>query len=68
MARGIIIKLVYILIYFFCSLWGPKSKGGGDFVKAYEVMYIVKPVEEEAVEGVVAKFENLINNNGGNVE
>ena len=37
-------------------------------MKAYEVMYIVKPVEEEAFEAVVAKFENLINNNGGNVE
>ena len=37
-------------------------------MNAYEVMYIVKPVEEEAFEAVVAKFENLINNNGGNVE
>ena len=34
----------------------------------YEVMYIVKPVEEEAYEAVVAKFDNLINKNGGNVE
>ena len=31
----------------------------------YEVMYIVKPVEEEAFEALVAKFDNLINNNGG---
>lgn len=37
-------------------------------MKAYEVMYIVKPVEEEAFEAVVAKFDNLINNNGGKVE
>ncbi len=37
-------------------------------MKAYEVMYIVKPVEEEAFEAVVAKFENLITANGGNVE
>ncbi len=36
-------------------------------MKAYEVMYIVKPVEEEAFEAVVAKFENLINTNGGNL-
>ena len=37
-------------------------------MKAYEVMYIVKPVEEEAFEAVVAKFDALINNNGGKVE
>lgn len=37
-------------------------------MKAYEVMYIVKPVEEEAFEAVVDKFENLITANGGNVE
>lgn len=34
----------------------------------YEVMYIVKPLEEEATNAVIAKFETLINNNGGNVE
>jgi len=37
-------------------------------VRTYEIMYIVKPVEEEAFEAVVAKFENLITNNGGTVE
>ncbi|MBO5167736.1 MAG: 30S ribosomal protein S6 [Phascolarctobacterium sp.] len=37
-------------------------------MKAYEIMYIVKPVEEEAFEAVVAKFDNLITANGGNVE
>ena len=36
--------------------------------KAYEIMYIVKPIEEEAFEAIVAKFENLITANGGNVE
>ncbi|MCD8198639.1 MAG: 30S ribosomal protein S6 [Phascolarctobacterium sp.] len=34
----------------------------------YEVMYIVKPIEEEAFEAVVSKFENLITANGGTVE
>lgn len=34
----------------------------------YEVMFIVKPAEEEAVEAVAAKFENLIKNNGGNID
>ncbi|MBP2655928.1 MAG: rpsF [Firmicutes bacterium] len=34
----------------------------------YEVMFIVKPAEEEAVEAVFAKFENLIKNNGGNID
>lgn len=34
----------------------------------YEVMYIVKPAEEEAVEAVVAKFDTLIKNNGGTID
>jgi len=37
-------------------------------VREYEVMYIVKPVEEEAFEALVAKFDNLITANGGTVE
>ena len=37
-------------------------------MKAYEVMYIVKPMEDEAFEAVVTKFEGLISNNGGTVE
>jgi len=34
----------------------------------YEVMFIVKPAEEEAVEAVAAKFESLITSNGGTVD
>jgi small subunit ribosomal protein S6 len=34
----------------------------------YEVMFIVKPAEEEAIEAVVTKFENLIKNNGGTID
>lgn len=34
----------------------------------YEVMFIVKPAEEEAIDAVVAKFENLIKSNGGNID
>lgn len=34
----------------------------------YEVMFIVKPAEEEALNNVVAKFENLVKANGGAVE
>ena len=34
----------------------------------YEVMYIVKPLEDEAFEAVVKKFEDLIAANGGTVE
>lgn len=37
-------------------------------MKAFEVMYIVKPIEESAFEAVVAKFEKLITDNGGKVE
>ncbi|EGO65696.1 30S ribosomal protein S6 [Acetonema longum] len=34
----------------------------------YEVIFIVKLAEEEAMNGVIAKFESLIQNNGGSVE
>jgi len=34
----------------------------------YEVMFIVKPAEEEAIEAVATKFENLIKNNGGTID
>ena len=37
-------------------------------MKEYEVMFIVKPILDDAFEAVVAKFEALINNNGGSVE
>jgi len=37
-------------------------------VKKYEVMFIVKPAEEEALNNVVAKFENLLQANGATVE
>ncbi|MDO4178989.1 MAG: 30S ribosomal protein S6 [Phascolarctobacterium sp.] len=37
-------------------------------MRTYEVMYIVKPVEEEAFDAVIAKFDSLITANGGNVE
>lgn len=37
-------------------------------MRAYEVMYIVKPVEEEAFDAVVKKFDNLIAANGGAIE
>lgn len=37
-------------------------------MRQYEVIFIVKAVEEEAINAVVTKFENLITNNGGNVE
>jgi len=37
-------------------------------VRKYEVMFIVKPLEEEATNAVITKFESLINNNGGQVE
>ncbi len=37
-------------------------------MRVYEVMYIVKPIEDEQFEAVVSKFENLITANGGTVE
>jgi small subunit ribosomal protein S6 len=37
-------------------------------VRKYEVIFIVKPLDEEAINGVVAKFENIITTNGGNID
>ena len=37
-------------------------------MRAYEVMYIIKPVEDEVIDGVVAKFEKLLTDNGAPVE
>jgi len=37
-------------------------------VKNYEIMFIVKPLEEEATNAVITKFETLITVNGGTVE
>lgn len=34
----------------------------------YEVMYIVKPVEEEAYSAVVKKFDDLLTANGATIE
>lgn len=37
-------------------------------MKDYEIMYVVKPIEEDAFEAVVSKFNKLIIDNGGKVE
>ena len=37
-------------------------------MKNYEVMYIIKTMDEEATNAVISKFETLIANNGGTVE
>ena len=37
-------------------------------MRAYEVMYIIKPAEDEVIDGVVAKFEKLLTNNGAAIE
>ena len=34
----------------------------------YEVMYIVKPIEEEAFNAVVTKFDELLTSNGATIE
>lgn len=34
----------------------------------YEVMYIVNPLKRKLLKLLIAKFDNLINNNGGTVE
>ncbi|MDO4935135.1 MAG: 30S ribosomal protein S6 [Phascolarctobacterium sp.] len=37
-------------------------------MKKYEVLYVVKPVEDEVLNGIVKKFEDLITAKGGTVE
>lgn len=37
-------------------------------MRKYEVIFIVKPMEEEATNAVIAKFEALIANQGGTVD
>lgn len=37
-------------------------------MKSYEIMYIVKPYENEKFEKVIDKFNALITNNGGVIE
>lgn len=34
-------------------------------MREYEVVFIVRPLEEEETEAVIAKFQNLITANGG---
>ncbi len=37
-------------------------------MRKYEVVIIVKPGEEEAINATITKFENIIKNTGGNVD
>ncbi len=37
-------------------------------MRKYEVVFIVKPLEEEATNGVIAKFENLVAAQGGVID
>ena len=37
-------------------------------MKKYELVFIIKPMEEEATQAVIAKFETMVANNGGTME
>lgn len=38
-------------------------------MRKYEVMYIIRPdLDQEATKGLVEKFQNVITNNGGEIE
>lgn len=37
-------------------------------MRAYEVMYIIKVAEDEVIDGVVAKFDKLLTDNGATIE
>jgi small subunit ribosomal protein S6 len=43
----------------------PFSPKGGETMRKYEIMYIIRPdVEQEVVQSTVEKFQNIINNGG----
>ncbi len=37
-------------------------------MRKYEVIFIVKPVDEDTLNAVVTKFENIVKNFGGNID
>ncbi len=37
-------------------------------MRKYEVIFIVKPVEEDILNGVITKFENIVTTNGGSID
>ena len=37
-------------------------------MRKYEVIFIVRPLEDEATEAVIGKFSKLIANNGGTID
>jgi len=37
-------------------------------MRTYELVYIIKPSDEEVINATVTKFENLIKTNGGVIE
>jgi small subunit ribosomal protein S6 len=37
-------------------------------MRKYEIIFIVKPMDEESTNAVVAKFQKLIANNGGKID
>jgi len=39
-----------------------------NLLKKYELVFIIKPMEEEATQAVIAKFEAMVTNNGGAME
>ena len=46
----------------------PKSKEEVYFVRKYEVVFIVKSLDEEATNAVIEKFSKLIAANGGTID
>ncbi|MEG6584390.1 30S ribosomal protein S6 [Dendrosporobacter sp. 1207_IL3150] len=37
-------------------------------MRKYEVIFIIKPVDEDTINSTIAKFENIVKNNGGNID
>lgn len=37
-------------------------------MRKYELVFIIKPMEDEATQAVIAKFEAMVANNGGTIE
>ena len=47
---------------------GPIVQRGGVFVRKYEVIFIVRPMDEEATNAVIEKFSKLLVDNGATID
>ncbi len=52
-----------------CSIIRAVSPKGGESMRKYEVMYVIRPdLEQDPTKEVIEKFKNVITDNGGEIE